>query len=253
MLLIGSLGYVVPGRYVAPIVVTVIMAAAVAIGTGLEWLVAMVGRRLPGPVAGNRRHTVSMLALGAFGVAFALLLSRPIAPRSHSLSNTALERRQLNGDASRTTTAIRTALADPALAASSHPGVRAPSQVWPQLALELGLRLDQVRPLPSASQISVATGRPPAGSLVLYLRTEDPTGIAGELAVSEPTAVGPVRVVPVVSDPVGVDGSFALTPHLTGRAGRRASLALGGSRRRPRVTVTAKSRSAGMVPANRRV
>lgn len=200
MLLIGFLGYVVPARYAAPIVVGIILAASIAVGAAAENLAARLEGLREGRAGGGGWTRAVPALLAVIAVVAALLLTHPLAPLDPSLRRAAHARRALNEAALDTAGAIRSALRDPVMASRTPPVLRVPGQVWPLLALELRLDLEHIRQLPYPPDGVLAETGPQGGPVVLYLRAEDRGGRATGLAVTGPTTVGGVTIVPLASD-----------------------------------------------------
>ncbi len=200
MLLIGYLGYMVPGRYAAPIEVAVMMAAAIAVGAAAENLEARLRRRQTTTTRGEGPVRIVPAVLGVAGLVTALVLTNPLAPASKGLHRVVQDRRALNGAALDATDAIRAALQDAANGPGTPPVIRVQSQVRPLLALELGLDLTRIQVLPNPPDRALASDTAQGGGLVLYIPAEDESGRGASLATTEPTTVGTVRITPITSD-----------------------------------------------------
>lgn len=225
LLWFGYLGYTVPGRYAAPVVVAVYLAAAIGYG-GLRVGPLRGDARPPSTAPGaagedppdlatagdrsfpllsvgvSRWWRTGMVALAA--VVAAIGLAGPVAPRDRSLQAEARRSRELHDGANLALSSLRAAVAqartDPTVGGPSELVV-VPGQLRPRMALELGLPLTAVGAISDYGTVDLATGRPAPGQIMLYERAADPTKLAGELAVASPTIVSGLVVDPVFADP----------------------------------------------------
>ena len=225
LLWFGYLGYTVPERYVAPVVVAVYLAAAIGYGglrvgplRGDAWprstAPGAAGEDPPDlATAGDRSFPLLSVGVSRWwrtgivavaAVVAAIGLAGPVAPRDRSLQAEARRSRELHDGANLALSSLRAAVAqartDPTVGGLSELVV-VPGQLRPRMALELGLPLTAVAAISDYGKVDLATGPPVPGQIMLYEQAADPTKLAGELAVASPTIVSGLVVDPVFADP----------------------------------------------------
>ncbi len=190
----------ISGRYLDPIELAIIVAAAIGFG-------ALV---IPDVVAVTRRITAPATRLVLLVVAAALvggLFSTPFAPTNKTVRLTIRGNLDLERDAAQALPVLRTAIAAipgatdwPGPAAGHLPVLFVPTLLRPQLALDLGLPISQVGG-PAPARFATDGTYPAAGQLILHDQRSQPDGAFDFLEVSIPTTIGKIVITPLLSDP----------------------------------------------------
>jgi len=221
LLLLAARHTFVDPRYLVPISVAMIFAAAIGLSAvRVPDLAPLLGGRLRDlrerPARG--RPTAWMGAVSLAVAAIAIVGSPTIGPLDRSARATIASARHLARTADLSLPEIRAALADPAAAGSpfggSASGVRAsasqvivPVPVRPRVAVDLDLSLDQVGSYRDPR--TWAAGAPKTGQMILIdVDPSAPSEASAEFRLSRPATVAGVPMVPLLSDPA--DGAWLL-------------------------------------------
>jgi hypothetical protein len=208
-------------RYLVPISVAMIFAAAVGLsGIVVPDLVPLLGRRLRalGERSARERPTAYLAAVSVAVAAVAIAFAPAIGPLDRSTRVTIASARHLARTADRAVPLIRTALAGGTAgrAASSPSAARAgtppdlvvvPVPIRPRIAVQLDRSLDDVGSFRDPA--AWAAGAPKAGQLILIdVDPSAPAAATAAFRLSGPATVAGVRLVPLLSDPA--DGTWLL-------------------------------------------
>jgi len=221
LLLLAARHTFVDQRYLVPISVAMIFAAAIGLSAvRVPDLAPPFGGRLRDlrerPARGG--PTAWMGAVSLAVAAIAIVCSPTIGPLDRSARATIASARHLARTADLSLPEIRAALADPAAAGSafggSGSGVRAstyqvfvPVPVRPRVAVDLDLSLDQVGSYRDPQ--TWAAGAPKTGQTILIdVDPSAPSEASAEFRLSRPATVAGVPMVPLLSDPA--DGAWLL-------------------------------------------
>lgn len=211
-------------RYLVPISVAMIFAAAVGLSAiRVPDLAPLLGGplRALGERAARERQTASLAAVSLAVAAIAVAFAPAIGPLDRSTRVTIASARHIARTADRSLPRIRTALAGGAASGPGSSGTAAgvgspaellvvPVPIRPRVAVELDRSLDQVGSYRDPT--TWAASSPTAGQLILI--DADPSASAAASAataafrLSAPATVASVRLVPLLSDPV--DGAWLL-------------------------------------------
>jgi hypothetical protein len=221
LLLLAARHTFVDQRYLVPISVAMIFAAAVGLSAvRLPDLAPLLGGRLQafGERAARDRPTAYLGAVSLAVAAIAIAFAPSIGPLDRSARVTITSARHLARTADLSLAGIRAALADPAAAGSafggSGSGVRAstyqvfvPVPVRPRVAVDLDLSLDQVGSYRDPH--TWAAGAPKTGQMILIdIDPSAPSEASAEFRLSAPATVAGVRMLPLLADPA--DGAWLL-------------------------------------------
>jgi len=221
LLLLAARHTFVDQRYLVPISVAMIFAAAIGLSAvRIPDLATLLGGRLRdlGERPARDRPTAWMGAVSLAVAAIAIVGSPTIGPLDRSARATIASARHLARTADLSLPEIRAALADPAAAGSafggSGSGVRAstyqvfvPVPVRPRVAVDLYLSLDQVGSYRYPQ--TLAAGAPKTGQTILIdVDPSAPSEASAEFRLSRPATVAGVQMVPLLSDPA--DGAWLL-------------------------------------------
>jgi hypothetical protein len=190
----------ISGRYVDPIDLAILVAAAIGFGAiAIPDLVA-AGRRMTG-----RATRLVALALGASLVAS--LFSAPFAPTSRAVLLTIRGNLDLELDVRAALPALRTALgAIPGVTDWPGPGdgrlpaLFVPTILRPQLAIDLGLPSTQIAGTSGAGLRTDGT-YPIVGQIIFHDQHPEADPAFDFLEVSSPTTVGKITITPLLADP----------------------------------------------------
>jgi hypothetical protein len=208
-------------RYLVPISVAMIFAAAIGLsGIVVPDLVPLLGRRLRalGERSASKRPTAYLAAVSVVVAAVAIAFAPAIGPLDRATRVTIASARHLARTADRSLPRIRTALAGGAVGGSGSStlagGAGSPAElvvvpvpIRPRVAVELDRSLDQVGSYRDATTWAASAPRP--GQLILI--DVDPSASSAATAafrLSVPGTVAGVRLVPLLSDPA--DGTWLL-------------------------------------------
>lgn len=221
LLLLAARHTFVDPRYLVPISVAMMFAAAIGLSAvRIPDLAQLLGGRLRdlGERPARDRPTAWMGVVSLAVAAIAIVCSPTIGPLDRSARATIASARHLARTADLSLSEIRAALADPAAAGSafggSGSGVRAstyqvfvPVPVRPRVAVDLDLSLDQVGSYRDPH--TWAAGAPKTGQMILIdVDPSAPSEASAEFRLSRPATVAGVPMVPLLSDPA--DGAWLL-------------------------------------------
>jgi len=221
LLLLAARHTFVDPRYLVPISVAMIFAAAIGLsGIVVPDLVPLLGRRLRalGERSASKRPTAYLAAVSVVVAAVAIAFAPAIGPLDRATRVTIASARHLARTADRSLPRIRTALAGGAVGGSGSStlagGAGSPAElvvvpvpIRPRVAVELDRSLDQVGSYRDATTWAASAPRP--GQLILI--DVDPSASSAATAafrLSVPGTVAGVRLVPLLSDPA--DGTWLL-------------------------------------------
>jgi len=208
-------------RYLVPISVAMIFAAAVGLsGIVVPDLVPFLGRRLRalGERSARERPTAYLAAVSVAVAAVAIAFAPAIGPLDRSTRVTIASARHLARTADRAVPLIRTALAGrtagrPASSASAARAgtppdlVVVPVPIRPRVAVQLDRSLDDVGSFRDPA--AWAAGAPKAGQLILIdVDPSAPAATTAAFRLSGPATVAGIQLVPLLSDPA--DGTWLL-------------------------------------------
>jgi len=200
-------------RYLVPISVALIFAAAVGLSAvRVPDLAPLVGRlRAGGAWSVRDRSIASLAATSLVAAALAIAFAPAIGPLDRATRVTIASARHVARTADRTMPRMRTALAGPGAAASGTGTPAAlvvvPVAIRPRVAVELDRPLGQVGSYRDLA--AWASGAPATGQLVLVdADPSAPTTATAGFRLTAPGAVDGVRLVPLVSD--AANGAFLL-------------------------------------------
>jgi hypothetical protein len=208
-------------RYLVPISVAMIFAAAVGLsGIVVPDLVPFLGRRLRalGERSARERPTAYLAAVSVAVAAVAIAFAPAIGPLDRSTRVTIASARHLARTADRAVPLIRTALAGgtagrPASSASAARAgtppdlVVVPVPIRPRVAVQLDRSLDDVGSFRDPA--AWAAGAPKAGQLILIdVDPSAPAAATAAFRLSGPATVAGVSLIPLISDPA--DGTWLL-------------------------------------------
>jgi hypothetical protein len=196
------------GHYLDPVDLAVILAAAIGVGS----LLREARLRLAGAVPRTAGWGGGALSIGV-AVALAVLLSTPFSLTSSSAREEIAHEASLAVQIRTVVPILDGALPRGRPGSSIAPGPMGspdPAMVLafvprlevPRLAVDLNLPLTEIAGL-VPTQVDLARGYPPVGSVVYLDGRVDPATVDPETAVlrvSEPVVVGAVRIVPVEAD-----------------------------------------------------
>jgi hypothetical protein len=196
-------------HYYHPADMAIVLAAGVAVASGLAWAQQRLARRDP-RVSGPAGGAVVVLVAALLGV----VMSMPFAPLSAGARGTiALEGRldaRVAALLPRITAALpaRASVPVPPVGPMGSPDPAAvalfiPRHRLPRMAVDLALPLTQIAVI-DPSRIDLAKGYPPVDSVVYLDGLIDPGSVGpltAVLRVSGPTTVGDVEIVPMLADP----------------------------------------------------
>jgi hypothetical protein len=190
----------ISGRYLDPIDLAVIVAAAIGFGAiAIPELVA-AGRRIAAPT--TRMVLIALAAALAGG-----LFSTPFAPTSGPVRLTIRANLQLELDAAAALPTLRRAIAAvpgatdwPGLPTGHPPALIVPTLLRPQLAVDLGLPISQIGG-PAPTRFKTDGTYPVAGQVIYHDQRSQPDPAFDFLEVSSPTTIGKILVTPLLSDP----------------------------------------------------
>lgn len=180
----------VSSRYLDPIELAVIVAAAIGFGAITIRDVPDATRRITGRTA---RSVMLILGVGLIAV----VLSAPFALINKTVFQTLASNRAIQRDASEALPTLRTAIA---AIPGQQPAVLVPSLLRPQFIVELGLPTTQVSGTTAAALGTDGT-YPLAGQVIYHDRSSEPGSAFAFLEVSQPTIVGRIVVTPLLADP----------------------------------------------------
>lgn len=208
-------------RYLVPISVAMIFAAAVGLsGIVVPDLVPYLGRRLRalGERSARERPTAYLAAVSMAVAAVSIAFAPAIGPLDRSTRVTIASARHLARTADRAVPLIRAALAGgtagrPGSSASAAPAgtppdlVVVPVPIRPRVAVQLDRPLDDIGSFRDPA--AWAAGAPKAGQLILIdVDPSAPAATTAAFRLSGPATVAGVRLVPLLSDPA--DGTWLL-------------------------------------------
>jgi hypothetical protein len=221
LLMLAARHIFVDSRYLVPISVAMIFAAAIGLSAvRLPDLAPLLGGRLRDqgerPARDRRKPWMGVVSLAVAAIAIAC--SPTIGPLDPSARARIASARHLARTADLSLSEIRAALADSAAAGSALDGsalgvsasafqVIVPVPVRPRVAVDLDRSLEQVGSYRDPR--TWAAGAPKTGDMILI--DDDPSASSGATAkfrLSEPATVAGVRMVPLLSDPA--DGVWLL-------------------------------------------
>jgi hypothetical protein len=192
----------ISGRYLDPIDLAVIIAAAIGLGA----------LAIPDVVAAARRITAPATRLVLLALAAALvggLFSAPFAPTNKTVRLTIRGNLDLERDAAEALPTLRKAIAAvpgatdwPGPPAGHLPALFVPTLLRPQLALDLGLPISQIGG-PTPARFTTDGSYPVAGQLIYHDQRSQPDPAYDFLEVSSPTTMGKIIVTPLLADPTG--------------------------------------------------
>ena len=220
LLLLAARHTFVDARYLVPIAVALIFAAAIGLSAVRVPDLDPLLRRLPALDARSARDRsiVSIAAMSLLAAALAVAFAPAIGPLDPATRATIASARHAARTADRAMPRIRTALAGPAQsgsgggAAAAGTGAPAalvvvPVAIRPRVAVELDRPLGQVGSFRDPA--AWAAGTPAAGELILVdVDPSAPSTTTAAFRLSAPGTVEGVRLVPLLSDPA--DGTFLL-------------------------------------------
>jgi hypothetical protein len=214
LLLLAARHIFVDQRYLVPISVAMIFAAAIGLSAvRVPDLAALLGGRLRalGERPARDRPTAWIGVVSLAVAAIAIVCSPTIGPLDRSARATIASARHLARTADLSLSEIRAALADPAMSGSAFGGSPSGAQasayqvvvpVWvrPRVAVDLDRSLDQVGSYPDP--LTWAGSAPKTGQMILIdVDPSAPSKATAEFRLSVPTTVAGVRMVPLLSDP----------------------------------------------------
>lgn len=199
----GARGTVVSSRYLAPIDLGILFAAAVGVSALDIPAIRRWARRHVRP----RLRPLLLPFVGGLAVAVAVAPMWPLDPVARAQVDRQV---QLHDNARRAFAAIRLELRDPpswrglpaSTAISDHPLVIVPSRLRAQAVADLDLPLTEVA-YSYARWLNPAHGRPTAGTIVYHDRLDDaPLSDPRyqQLEIDQPTIIGAYRYVPILVD-----------------------------------------------------
>ena len=200
--LIGARGTFLSVRYLAPIDLGVLFAAAL----GVSILDTPTLRRQLGP---RFRRGGRGIALAVAGGALAGVAVAPLWPLDQAVRVSVADQVRLHRNARAAIAVVREALGptaswrdlSPAEAAAVPHQVLIPRQLRAQAVVDLGLPLNAVW-YSSPGLIRPSDGLPSPGTIIYHDRLDDaPQSRYAVLEIDQPTTVGKLRLVPLLSDP----------------------------------------------------
>ncbi len=221
LLLLAARHTFVDPRYLVPISIAMIFAAAIGLSAvRVPDLAPLLGGRLRdlGERPARGRPTAWMGIVSLAVAAIAIVGSPTIGPLDRSVRATIASARHLARTADLSLPEIRAALADPAAAESPFGGsassvrpsanqVIVPVPVRPRVVVDLDLSLTQVGSYRDPR--TWAAGAPKTGQMILIdVDPSAPSEASAEFRLSGPATVAGVRMVPLLSDQA--DGAWLL-------------------------------------------
>ncbi len=195
-------------HYLHPVDLAVSLGAAIFVGTLITQLRDRCTPRLP-QLAGPLGTLIAVTAAAAIAIGS----TRPFAPLSVGARTTIASEGHLDARAARLVPVLRANLPDLRPAPAQDPGplgapdpraisLFVPRQRLSRTAVDLGLPLTAIATL-NVTQVNLAKGYPPVGSLVYLDAKFDPASLGAAAApfrVDVPTVVDGVRIVPIQVD-----------------------------------------------------
>jgi hypothetical protein len=205
LVLLAARRIYVSARYLDPIDVSIMIAAAIGFGAlGIPSLGPAAGRLFDRPRAPAWARPVAIVALTALVV---LVASTPFAPTNRALRLTIRGNLDIERDARAALPTIRTAVeampgvADwPGPAANQPAALLVPTLLKPQFMVDLGLPVGQVGSgLPATMRTDGSFPR--VGQIVFHDQRSEPDPAFDFLEVSTPTIIGAIKVTPLLASP----------------------------------------------------
>jgi hypothetical protein len=200
-LVIGARGTTLSGRYLEPIDIALVFAASLSMAVIDVPRLRRMARRWD-----RQKRLIPMLPLAA-GILAGLVVA-PIWPTDSAVRNAVSKQVHLHANAARAIAAIRANLASPpswrnapaSRAIDAHPLVIVPPRIRAQAVVDLGLPLTSVA-YSYPTWLDPAAGKPGAGTIVYHDRLDDrDDGVHRPLEIDQPTVIGNLRYVPILSD-----------------------------------------------------
>ncbi len=205
LVLLAARRIYVSARYLDPIDISIMVAAAIGFGAlAIPSLGPAVGRLLDRPRAPAWARPTAIVALTAIVV---LVASTPFAPTNRALRLTIRGNLDIERDARDALPTIRKAVAAipgvsdwPGPAANEPAALLVPTLLKPQFMVDLGLPVGQVGSgLPASLRTDGSFPR--AGQIVFHDQRSEPDPAFDFLEVSSPTIIGSIKVTPLLASP----------------------------------------------------